>query len=140
MSGGLGRRIVRGTLFTQLKSRAIEYLNDPEKLRALTQDAGRKAGSSGGRGALSRVFASLMTLLRLLRAYVRGDYRSVPAKSLILIVAAVLYFVMPFDVIPDFVVGLGFIDDAAVLAWVVSTVKRVLDDFASWEAEQAGLS
>lgn len=28
---------------------------------------------------------------------------------------ALAYFVMPFDVIPDFLLGLGFTDDAAVL-------------------------
>jgi len=82
------------------------------------------------------VFQSLRALLRLLRAYVKGEYRNVPPKSLILIVAGILYFLMPIDVIPDFIVGLGFIDDAAVLAWVVSTVKTVLDDFVMWEASR----
>ena len=132
--GRLGDRIVRGALFSQLKEKAIAYLKDPDKLRDLTRQAGSKADASSGSGALAGVFQSLRALLRLLRAYVRGEYRNVPPKSLILIVAGVLYFLMPFDVIPDFVIGLGFIDDAAVLAWVVSTVKVVLDDFVKWEA------
>jgi len=136
MSGTLGSRIVRGALFAQLKDKAIGYLKDPDKLRDLTRKAGSKADASARSGALSGVLQSLLALLRLLRAYVKGEYRNVPPKSLILIVAGVLYFLLPIDVIPDFIVGLGFIDDAAVLAWVVSTVKTVLDDFATWESRQ----
>jgi uncharacterized membrane protein YkvA (DUF1232 family) len=134
MSGRLGGRIVRGALFAKLKDRAVEYLKDPDKLRDLTRQAGAKASQSGRTGALGSVFESLGTLLRLLRAYVRGEYRNVPPKSLILIIAGVLYFLMPIDVIPDFIIGLGFIDDAAVLAWVITTVKGVLDDYARWES------
>jgi uncharacterized membrane protein YkvA (DUF1232 family) len=136
MAGKLGSRIVRGALFAQLKDKAIGYLKDPDKLRDLTREASSKADASARTGALSAVFQSLRALLRLLRAYVKGEYRNVPPKSLILIVAGVLYFLMPIDVIPDFIVGLGFIDDAAVLAWVVSTVKTVLDDFVIWEASR----
>ena len=136
MAGKLGSRIVRGALFAQLKEKAVGYLKDPDKLRDLTRRATSKADASARTGALSGVFQSLRALLRLLRAYVKGEYRNVPPKSLILIVAGILYFLMPVDVIPDFIVGLGFIDDAAVLAWVVSTVKTVLDDFVMWEASR----
>jgi uncharacterized membrane protein YkvA (DUF1232 family) len=136
MAGKLGSRIVRGALFAQLKDKAIGYLKDPDKLRDLTREASSKADASARTGALSAVFQSLRALLRLLRAYVKGEYRNVPPKSLILIVAGILYFLMPIDVIPDFIVGIGFIDDAAVLAWVVSTVKTVLDDFVVWEASR----
>jgi uncharacterized membrane protein YkvA (DUF1232 family) len=138
MGGTLGNRIVRGALFAQLKEKALGYLKDPDKLRDLTRQAGSKAQASARSGALAGVLQSLLALLRLLRAYVKGEYRNVPPKSLILIVAGVLYFLMPVDVIPDFFVGFGYIDDAAVLAWVVSTVKGVVDDFARWEAAGAG--
>ena len=134
MADRLGSRIARGALFAQLKQRAVEYLKDPDKLRDLTRQAASKADASARSGALSGVLQSLGALLRLLRAYVKGDYRDVPLKSLILIIAGVLYFLMPFDIVPDFIVGVGFIDDAAVLAWVVSTVKTVLDEFMRWEA------
>ena len=136
MAGKLGSRIVRGALFAQLKDKAVAYLKDPDKLRDLTRQASSKARASAGSGALSGVLQSLGALLRLLRAYVKGEYRNVPPKSLILMVAGILYFLMPIDVIPDFIIGLGFIDDAAVLAWVISTVKTVLDEFMRWEAAQ----
>jgi uncharacterized membrane protein YkvA (DUF1232 family) len=45
-----------------------------------------------------------------------------PSKVKAILLAALAYFVMPFDVIPDFIVGLGFTDDAAVLAMALTLV------------------
>ncbi|MFN7055332.1 YkvA family protein [Hyphomonas sp.] len=45
-----------------------------------------------------------------------------PAKAKAVLFAAAAYFVMPADVIPDVVVGLGFTDDATVLATALSVV------------------
>jgi uncharacterized membrane protein YkvA (DUF1232 family) len=36
---------------------------------------------------------------------------------------ALAYFVLPFDVIPDFIVGLGYTDDAAVLLMAYTACK-----------------
>ncbi len=134
---GFGGRIARGALFARLKEHASAYLRDPDKLHDLVQKAKGKAEAAGGNRALQDMWQSLLALLRLLRAYASGQYRNVPAKSLVLIVAGILYFVMPIDVIPDFVIGLGFLDDAAVLAWVVSSVRTVLSDFERWESSGA---
>lgn len=130
---GFGERIAGGALFGRLKHRAFEYLRDPHKLQDLTRRGLSKANAVGARGVLAEVWESLRLLLRLLRAYAKGDYRQVPAKSLILIVAGVLYFLLPIDVIPDFLIGFGYIDDAAVLAWVVGSVRTVLREFEAWD-------
>ncbi|MFN4023305.1 MAG: YkvA family protein [Hyphomonas sp.] len=45
-----------------------------------------------------------------------------PAKAKAVLFAAAAYFVMPVDLIPDVVVGLGFTDDATVLATALSVV------------------
>ncbi|MBU6471104.1 MAG: DUF1232 domain-containing protein [Alphaproteobacteria bacterium] len=38
------------------------------------------------------------------------------------LIAALAYFVTPVDLIPDFIAGIGFTDDAAVLAMALSLV------------------
>ncbi|MEI9991052.1 MAG: YkvA family protein [Rhizomicrobium sp.] len=45
-----------------------------------------------------------------------------PARVKAILFAALAYFVMPFDLIPDFVAGIGFTDDAAVIAMALSVV------------------
>ncbi|RIY00995.1 DUF1232 domain-containing protein [Aureimonas flava] len=47
-----------------------------------------------------------------------------PAASRGVLLAALAYFVLPFDVIPDFIVGLGFTDDVAVLLAAFSAVQK----------------
>jgi uncharacterized membrane protein YkvA (DUF1232 family) len=54
-----------------------------------------------------------------------------------MIVASVIYFVMPIDLVPDFIVGFGLLDDAALLGWTMKTFSADIDGFLEWESEQA---
>jgi len=47
--------------------------------------------------------------------------------------AAIIYFVNPADVIPDVIPLVGYVDDAAVIAWVVAAIRADLDAFRRWE-------
>ena len=84
--------------------------------------------------AMSRVHEDFLTMMRMVRAWAMREYRAVPWKSLVYIVGAIVYFVNPIDVIPDVLVGIGFIDDAAVAAAVVRAVHDQLRTFREWEA------
>jgi uncharacterized membrane protein YkvA (DUF1232 family) len=74
------------------------------------------------------------TLGRMVLAYARGRYRAVPVKTMVSIVAAVLYFLNPIDLIPDGLFGLGLADDLAVLTWVYKSGEAELNAFLQWEA------
>ncbi len=52
------------------------------------------------------------------------------------IAAALGYFLMPIDAIPDVVAGLGFTDDAGVIATTISTVLAVVADRHRQQADQ----
>lgn len=59
------------------------------------------------------------------------------AAGLVIILAvAVVYFVMPIDAVPDFIPGLGLLDDAALLGWALKTFQSDIDVFLAWEREQ----
>ena len=51
-----------------------------------------------------------------------------PSKVKATLFAALAYFVMPFDIVPDFLAGIGYTDDAAVLALAFSMVARHIKD------------
>jgi uncharacterized membrane protein YkvA (DUF1232 family) len=74
-----------------------------------------------------------LLLGRLVSAYARGQYRAIPLKPFLSVVAALLYFINPFDLVPDALIGIGLADDLAVLTWVYKNLKAELDNFKSWE-------
>jgi len=70
-------------------------------------------------------------------AWWRGEYRAISPKALVTVVAGLLYFVSPLDAIPDWLLGVGFLDDIAVLGWVLKTVSDELDAFRAWRQRQS---
>lgn len=51
-----------------------------------------------------------------------------PARVKAILVGALAYFVMPVDVVPDFITGLGFGDDAAVFWAAWNSVRAHIKD------------
>ncbi|VXC56231.1 conserved hypothetical protein [Pseudomonas sp. 8Z] len=113
---------------------AARFLRDgrlPELLRAV-------ADKKTPPGARFAAFKDDLDLLRALcMAWLKGEYRQVSKQALLMVVAALLYFLTPLDAIPDWLVGLGFVDDLAVLAWVLSTWKAELQAFRTWREQQS---
>jgi len=118
--------------FSEALKRARSYIDQPERLCTLVGEAARKAASMP-KEQFKETWAYFQAMLRLMRAYYRGDYRQVSPTTLVVIIAAIVYIVNPFDLIPDFVPGLGLLDDAIVLAFAVQRTRRALDDFMTWE-------
>lgn len=129
--------VSKGLFFRRARQRAERYLQEPEKLRSLVERASRKAGERVG--ALEPLRERLAACFRLIKAYAQGRYRTIPWNSLLILVAAVVYFVMPIDAMPDFILGLGLLDDAALLGWALRTFKSDIDVFLEWEAGQEEL-
>lgn len=74
---------------------------------------------------------------RLAKAYALGRYREVPWRAMLILLAAVIYFLNPLDLIPDLIPVLGLTDDFAVLLWVYNAIGAEVDKFLAWESSQA---
>nr|WP_042347649.1 YkvA family protein [Bacillus massiliigorillae] len=75
---------------------------------------GKKAGSSV-------VYAVLLLYFTLQKP-------EVPAKTKAIIVGALGYFILPFDLIPDVALGVGFTDDLGALGIALLQVAMYIDD------------
>ena len=64
------------------------------------------------------------TVLRpVLTLYYVLEDGDVPFKNKAYIIGALGYFILPFDIIPDFLAGIGYTDDLAVIAIVLKQVN-----------------
>jgi len=79
------------------------------------------------------------TLVRLVRSYTSGQYRAIPWKTMATILGAFVYFLNPFDLIPDVAPVIGLTDDFSILVWVYSSVQTEIDKFLTWEQSKLTL-
>jgi uncharacterized membrane protein YkvA (DUF1232 family) len=118
------------------RAKAEELAKDPKAAGKLLDEAVAKAGNS--KAVLKEVKEQLQALMRLLKATITGEYKGVPWTSLVTGLAAILYFVNPFDLVPDFLVGVGLLDDVTVIAFALNVLKSDLAAFKKWEDERRG--
>lgn len=84
------------------------------------------------RTLLVRVYEDFLTLFRLVKAWVTGEYRDIPKRVILWSVLAILYFVSPLDAIPDILPG-GYFDDIAFIHFIVNRFQSDLERFRAWE-------
>lgn len=114
------------------------FLKDNEMLDRLLADSKSKMEELNlGSASPDKLLSHLRVLIRMIRSYGNGTYKVIPWKSIVVLVAAVVYFVMPLDLIPDFIPVAGFVDDLGVLVWVFNSFQDEIQDFLEWESAKA---
>lgn len=78
-----------------------------------------------------------MALLRMIASWVKRDYTDVSPKTIVALLAAVIYFVNPFDLISDFIPFIGLLDDFSILSYAITVFNKEIERFMDWEREQA---
>ena len=112
-----------------LKTKAVEYYNSPQKLKALIESTNFTIKDNA---QLASIIEDIQAVMSLVMDYTKNKYRSVSKSTIITIIAGLLYLANPMDLIPDFFVG-GFIDDAAVIGYLLTKIKDELDKYKDWK-------
>ena len=110
-------------------SQAEELLSNTSKVDGLLIDVEEKLKTIpkvGGK--LSQIPA----FLSLLKCYITKQYDKVPTGTIIAITSALLYFLIPSDLMPDFIPLIGYIDDASVISVCTTLVGHDLKKFTKW--------
>jgi uncharacterized membrane protein YkvA (DUF1232 family) len=118
--------------FNRFLNLARSYIEDPHRRSYML--AAVKDYAKTKKHFIQYFKHDLQTLLQLLRDWSKGIYTNVPTHTILLVVAALLYFLSPLDTIPDFLGPMGFTDDAAVVMFVLSTIKNEISHYRNWRS------
>ena len=115
-------------------SKAKKIINDDKKLKELIDDVLKKLKEvSSDKKTSAKLNDSLRLFIRIINAYTSKEYTYVPWKTICLIVAGLIYFIYPVDLIPDFIPVSGLIDDVALIAWIYESIQDDIENFLEWE-------
>jgi len=121
-------------LIDDLYKQAERIISSDTKVSKLLDEVFLKIGESSE--LFYKVQDSVIALARMLSSWVKGDYKNISTKSIIAVVAALIYFVNPLDLIPDFIPVIGQLDDIFVLGYLIKMLNKEIERFMAWEKEQ----
>lgn len=119
-------------IFKNLNSKSNTIYHDNEKLQRLILNAKKIAEENT---TLKNLWSDIKLTLELSKDWIKGNYKDITKGSIMLIIGGLLYLVNPIDLIPDFLVG-GFLDDAAILAYVFKKIGEELVVYKEWKANK----
>lgn len=83
-------------------------------------------------GPLKHIFRDVKDLYNLSKDAIKGDYKTHPVNMGI-IAGGLLYFIIPADLIPDFIPFVGLIDDVALLTTIINSLQGELVKYRNWK-------
>jgi uncharacterized membrane protein YkvA (DUF1232 family) len=127
-------KLSENKFFRKAKDRASTIVGDNDKIRDLAAASKAKLqGINFEDSKISRLAVNLRIIIRIIKAYANGSYREMPWKSVMALVAGVVYFLMPLDLMPDFIPFTGFLDDFTVIMLLSGAFQQDIEDFLLWE-------
>lgn len=82
---------------------------------------------------IKRIIRALKWFFPMTRDVVRGDFRPVPWRAFGYMLLALAYLVLPFDLIPDFLLLIGLVDDVVIVGWLLNRIDLHLADYRLWK-------
>ena len=130
--------ITKSFVFRRFMKTAGRVVAKPYLIYEVAKKSLDKAGKDSSiQGMASEGIASVGRLIRLIKSYASGDYRDISKKNAILVIAGLLYFVSPLDLIPDALPFVGYLDDITVIGFVLSSLGDELLKFEKHEESAA---
>lgn len=83
-------------------------------------------------GPLKNIVLDVKDLYNLTKDALKGDYKLHPV-NLGIIAGGLLYFIIPTDLIPDFIPIVGLVDDIALLTTIINSMQGELTKYRKWK-------
>lgn len=128
-------KIDKETIRKEHKKRQDDF--EEEDINDVLEDEETIKSKFENKGKLQRYVDDAQLLFNLLRDYANGNYREVPFNVVAAVGGALLYVLSPLDLIPDFIPIIGYLDDAAVIAFCLNLIEKDLITYKVWKKQKA---
>lgn len=118
-------------------STAKEYIKDPKKIETLFSDLKEKEKIVN---QITDKLQDFTLIVDMAKDYFAKRYTKLPIKTIIAVVATLIYVVNPFDIIPDTLVGIGITDDIGAVSLCIKMINSDLKDYKAWRNNQEVVS
>jgi uncharacterized membrane protein YkvA (DUF1232 family) len=81
---------------------------------------------------LSALWKYRSQLFTMLRAMIRGSYKA-SFLTMVALIAGLLYILSPIDLIPDFIPVVGWLDDGAVMYFLLKRLMYEMQRYEAWK-------
>ena len=85
---------------------------------------------------VGKKFSMIPVMISLVKNYVQGKYTTVPYGTILAVLSALIYFLSPIDIIPDFIPLAGYLDDMAVMGLCMKMVNTDIESYDEWRRSQ----
>ncbi len=134
MLNTLIQQILNSSFFSNTLLKSSKLLGKKGRLLQVVVLVLKQVATKGSIPLLGTVVISKFKLLaQLVYHYAKGNYRDIQKKSMIIVVATLVYFVSPFDLIPDFLPAVGYLDDITLLTYSIGQLMSELEKFEVWK-------
>ncbi len=129
-----GLKLSKNALFNVFLGRAARLLGRPFKVVTILNEAANKlSDKQKGDNKFQQLFEIALTLVRLVRRYISGEYRDIATGTIVSGLAVLLYVLSPIDLVPDFIPVVGFLDDLSLVSWFMGKFQGEISKFREWE-------
>ncbi|HPS64075.1 MAG TPA: DUF1232 domain-containing protein [Ignavibacteria bacterium] len=80
-----------------------------------------------------KLLNQVMLLMELIKDYKSKAYIQIPWTTVTVAAFGLIYFLNPFDLIPDYIPGIGYVDDAIVLAAILKSAQSDLKKYCTFK-------
>lgn len=115
-------------ILNNLTAEAYDFINNPARMDRLLRDIEEKLRQLP---AIGETVSGLPVMVAMVKSWIKGEYEVQP-KVLAAMVAALLYLVKKYDLIPDNIPVVGLADDVAVLGIALKLVEPELNAYRAW--------
>ena len=125
-------KVLESTFYKVALRKAPRIAKNTNGLLRLLRNVLLKSQKMGVGGVFDVIREKIIILGSLIKSYATGEYRQIELPNLLKIIAGFLYFILPIDIIPDFLPFIGLTDDVALFMFIISSIDGELVRFEQW--------